>query len=388
MVMKRTGKRKYRRVIVKAGTSLLTAGTDELDLNIIRDIVSQIASLRQEGIQMILVSSGAVAAGRGAMKVLDGAKGGSAPDLNERQVLAAIGQGRLMHVYEQEFSAFGITTAQALVTRRDVNDRLGYLNLRNTLSTLLDYGVVPVVNENDVVAVDELEGEVFGDNDNLSALIANLIEADLLLILGVVEGMFTKDPNLHDDAEIVSVVSRVDDSVDSFAGPSSDEIGRGGMATKIEAARFATASGVDVVIASGLEENVLLRLTSGERLGTFFKASVSRLESRKRWMLSGLAGGAEKRKIEIDAGAKRAITNGTSSLLPAGVTGSFGCFERGDIISISDEDGVVIAAGITNYASRDLLQIGGVRSDRIEEILGYHYGDEVVHRDNLVLLVD
>ncbi|MCL0055057.1 glutamate 5-kinase [Dehalococcoidia bacterium] len=386
--MKRTGKRKYRRVIVKAGTSLLTAGTDELDLNIIRDIVSQIASLRQEGKQMILVSSGAVAAGRGAMKGLDGAKGQSAPDLNERQVLAAIGQGRLMHVYEQEFSAFGITTAQALVTRRDVNDRLGYLNLRNTLSTLLDNGVVPVVNENDVVAVDELEGEVFGDNDNLSALIANLIEADLLLILGVVEGMFTKDPNLHDDAEMVSVVSKVDDSVDSFAGPSSDEIGRGGMATKIEAARFATASGVDVVIASGLEENVLLRLTSGESLGTFFKASVSRLESRKRWMLSGLAGGAEKRKIKIDAGAKKAITNGNSSLLPAGVVGSSGCFKRGDIVSISDEDGVVVAAGITNYASEDLLQIGSVRSDRIEEILGYHYGDEVVHRDNLVLLVD
>jgi glutamate 5-kinase len=386
--MKRTGNRKYRRVIVKAGTSLLTAGTDELDLNIIRDIVSQIASLRQEGIQMILVSSGAVAAGRGAMKGLEGAKEGSAPDLNERQVLAAIGQGRLMHVYEQEFSAFGITTAQALVTRRDVNDRLGYLNLRNTLSTLLDNGVVPVVNENDVVAVDELEGEVFGDNDNLSALIANLIEADLLLILGVVEGMFTKDPNLHDDAEMVSVVSRVDYSVDSFAGPSSDEIGRGGMATKIEAARFATASGVDVVIASGLEENVLLRLTSGESLGTFFKASVSRLESRKRWMLSGLAGGAEKRKIKIDAGAKKAITDGNSSLLPAGVVGSSGCFKRGDIVSISDEGGVVVAAGITNYASEDLLQIGSVRSDRIEEILGYHYGDEVVHRDNLVLLVD
>ena len=373
---------------MKAGTSLLTAGTDELDLNIIRDIVSQIASLRQEGIQMILVSSGAVAAGRGAMKGLEGAKEGSAPDLNERQVLAAIGQGRLMHVYEQEFSAFGITTAQALVTRRDVNDRLGYLNLRNTLSTLLDNGVVPVVNENDVVAVDELEGEVFGDNDNLSALIANLIEADLLLILGVVEGMFTKDPNLHDDAEMVSVVSRVDYSVDSFAGPSSDEIGRGGMATKIEAARFATASGVDVVIASGLEENVLLRLTSGESLGTFFKASVSRLESRKRWMLSGLAGGAEKRKIKIDAGAIKAITDGNSSVLPAGVVGPSGCFKRGDIVSISDEDGVVVAAGITNYASKDLLQIGSVRSDRIEEILGYHYGDEVVHRDNLVLLVD
>tara|TARA_B100000745_G_scaffold272952_1_gene201107 strand:- start:8 stop:1168 length:1161 start_codon:yes stop_codon:yes gene_type:complete len=386
--MKRTGKRKYRRVIVKAGTSLLTAGTDELDLNIIRDIVSQIASLRQEGMQMILVSSGAVAAGRGAIKNLDGAKGQSAPDLNERQVLAAIGQGRLMHVYEQEFSAFGITTAQALVTRRDVNDRLGYLNLRNTLSTLLDNGVVPVVNENDVVAVDELEGEVFGDNDNLSALIANLIEADLLLILGVVEGMFTKDPNLYDDAEMVSVVSRVDDSVDSFAGPSSDEIGRGGMTTKIEAARFATASGVDVVIASGLEENVLLRLTSGERLGTFFEASVSRLESRKRWMLSGLAGGAEKRKIKIDAGAIKAITDGNSSLLPAGVVGPSGCFKRGDIVSISDEEGVVVAAGITNYASKDLLQIGSVRSDRIEEILGYHYGDEVIHRDNLVLLVD
>ena len=292
-------------------------------------------------------------------------------------------------MYEEEFASHGLVSAQALLSRRDVNDRLGYLNLRNTLSALMDNGVIPVVNENDVVAVDELEGEVFGDNDNLSALIANLVDADLLIILGTVGGMYTKDPNLHVDAEIIPVVHRLDDSISSLAGPSADKMGRGGMVTKIEAARLATASGVDVVIASGLDGDAITRLVAGESLGTLFKATVSKLESRKRWMLSGLrdATGA-KNSIEVDGGAVNAMTSGNTSLLPAGIVGSRGTFVRGDIVSVQDSSGFVIAAGISNYGADDVKKLSGVRSSRIEQILGYHHGDEVIHKDNLVLLND
>jgi len=371
---------KYRRIIVKAGTNILTSGRDELDDSFIDNLVSQISDLSSSGREMLLVSSGAVAAGRGVMRNL--AKSSVLPD---RQVLAAVGQGRLMHLYEQAFATHGIPTAQALLSRRDVDDRLGYLNLRNTLLSLLNNGVVPVINENDVVAVEELEGEVFGDNDTLSALVANLIDADLLVILGSVEGMYTKDPNIFTDAELISVVEKIDDKLNEYAGPSSDLRGRGGMVTKIEAARLATASGVDVVIADGTMDSVVSRLSNGERIGTLFKTSVSKLESRKRWMLSGVS---NKGNIKIDKGAVSALRSSKTSLLPAGVLSCFGQFERGDIVYIKDEHENNIAAGISNYGSSDLLQIQSLKSDRIEQVLGHYYGDEVIHRDNMVMLND
>ena len=371
---------KYQRIIVKAGTNILTGGRDDLDDSFIDNLVSQISDLSSSGREMLLVSSGAVAAGRGVMRNLS--KSSVLPD---RQVLAAVGQGRLMHLYEQAFATHGIPTAQALLSRRDVNDRLGYLNLRNTLLSLLDNGVVPVINENDVVAVEELEGEVFGDNDTLSALVANLIDADLLVILGSVEGMYTKDPNIFTDAELISVVEKMDDKLNEYAGPSSDLRGRGGMVTKIEAARLATASGVDVVIANGGTDSVVFRLSNGERIGTLFKTSVSKLESRKRWMLSGVS---NKGNIKVDKGAVSALKSSKTSLLPAGVLSCFGEFERGDIVYIKDEHENNIAAGISNYGSSDLLQIQSLKSDRIEQVLGYYYGDEVIHRDNMVMLND
>ena len=371
---------KYQRIIVKAGTNILTGGRDDLDDSFIDNLVSQISDLSSSGREMLLVSSGAVAAGRGVMRNLS--KSSVLPD---RQVLAAVGQGRLMHLYEQAFATHGIPTAQALLSRRDVNDRLGYLNLRNTLLSLLDNGVVPVINENDVVAVEELEGEVFGDNDTLSALVANLIDADLLVILGSVEGMYTKDPNIFTDAELISVVEKMDDKLNEYAGPSSDLRGRGGMVTKIEAARLATASGVDVVIANGTTDSVVFRLSNGERIGTLFKTSVSKLESRKRWMLSGVS---NKGNIKVDKGAVSALKSSKTSLLPAGVLSCFGRFERGDIVYIKDEHENNIAAGISNYGSSDLLQIQRLKSDRIEQVLGHYYGDEVIHRDNMVMLND
>ena len=371
---------KYRRIIVKAGTNILTGGRDELDDSFIDNLVSQISDLSSSGREMLLVSSGAVAAGRGVMRNLS--KSSVLPD---RQVLAAVGQGRLMHLYEQAFATHGIPTAQALLSRRDVDDRLGYLNLRNTLLSLLNNGVVPVINENDVVAVEELEGEVFGDNDTLSALVANLIDADLLVILGSVEGMYTKDPNIFTDAELISVIEKMDDKLNEYAGPSSDLRGRGGMVTKIEAARLATASGVDVVIANGTTDSVVFRLSNGERIGTLFKTSVSKLESRKRWMLSGVS---NKGNIKVDKGAVSALKSSKTSLLPAGVLSCFGRFERGDIVYIKDEHENNIAAGISNYGSSDLLQIQSLKSDRIEQVLGHYYGDEVIHRDNMVMLND
>ena len=371
---------KYRRIIVKAGTNILTGGRDELDDSFIDNLVSQISELSSSGREMLLVSSGAVAAGRGVMRNLS--KSSVLPD---RQVLAAVGQGRLMHLYEQAFATHGIPTAQALLSRRDVNDRLGYLNLRSTLLSLLNNGVVPVINENDVVAVEELEGEVFGDNDTLSALVANLIDADLLVILGSVEGMYTKDPNIFTDAELISVVEKMDDKLNEYAGPSSDLRGRGGMVTKIEAARLATASGVDVVIANGTTDSVVFRLSNGERIGPLFKTSVSKLESRKRWMLSGVS---NKGNIKVDKGAVSALKSSKTSLLPAGVLSCFGRFERGDIVYIKDEHENNIAAGISNYGSSDLLQIQSLKSDRIEQVLGHYYGDEVIHRDNMVMLND
>ena len=368
----------YRRIVVKAGTTLLTHGGDRLNLQVMATLVEQIAQLRSSGAETILVSSGAVAAGRHALGVSSEGK-----NVPYRQVLAAAGQSRLMHAYEQLFDWRQVPVAQALLTRSDFSERLGYLNVRNTLLSLLELRVIPIVNENDVVAVEELAGEAFGDNDSLSALVANLVDADLLVMLGEMEGLFTADPHNDPDARLIQTVDHLDSDVQALGGASWGNRGRGGMTTKIEAARLATASGGDVVIASGLERDVLPRLARGERIGTFFPASRTRLESRKRWVLSGLSSAG---KIVVDDGAARALLHDNRSLLPAGVKQIQGYFERGEIVSIVDSRHGRLAAGITNYGSDDLGKIGGAHSRRIEELLGHQYGDEVVHRNNMVIL--
>ena len=371
---------KYNRIIVKAGTSLLTTGSGQINLSVIENLVSQIAGLRQKGQQIALVSSGAVAVGRSAIDSLFENKG-----VLDRQVLAAIGQPRLMNIYEEYFSEQGIVCAQALLSRRDFDDRLGYLNLRNTLWSLMDRGMVPIINENDVVAVEELEGNVFGDNDSLSAMVSNVVDADLLLILGTVDGMFTKDPNIDQDARLIHTVEHFDESLNEFGGPSSDKVGRGGMTTKIEGAKLATSSGADVVIANGTVEFILERIIKGEQLGTLFLSNSSRLESRERWMVSRLLEGAH---IKIDIGAERALSFDNGSLLAAGITNVEGEFQRGDVVPILGNAGRRISIGISNYSSTDLLQIRNLKSDAIEKTLGYHYGNAVVHRNNMVRLKD
>ena len=368
----------HRRIVVKAGTTLLTHGAERLNLQVMATLVEQLAQLHLSGVETVLVSSGAVAAGRHVLGIPR--EGRNVPF---RQVLAAAGQSRLMHVYEQLFDWHQIPVAQALLSRKDLSDRLGYLNVRNTLLSLLDRRVIPIVNENDVVAVDELAGEVFGDNDNLSAMVANLVDADLLAILGEVEGLFTADPHLDPSARLVPSVEALDAEIQAMGGASWDDIGRGGMAAKLEAARLATASGVNVVIASGLEREVLTRLASGEHIGTFFPATSTKMESRKRWMLSGLSTRGE---IVVDDGARNVLLHQNRSLLPAGVKEVRGSFKRGDIVSILSTDGSQIAAGITDYNSDDLARIKGEHSKHIDELLGHHYGDEVVHRNNMVIL--
>ena len=367
----------YRRIIAKFGTNLLTAGTDRLDLEVMATLVGQVARLHQQGLEVIIVTSGAVAAGRQKLGLSREAK-----DVPYRQVMAAVGQNALVQSYEQLFGWHGITVAQTLLTKHDLSDRLGYLNARNTLLALLELRVVPIVNENDVVWVDELEGAAFGDNDNLSGMVANLVDADLLVLLGDVAGLYTTDPNKDANARLIPRVDRIDERVEGLAGGTKGR-GIGGMVTKIQAARLATASGATVIIAEGIEHNVLLRLVEGEAIGTLFTPATSKMESKKRFLLAGLA---TKGRLVIDDGAAAALTQQNKSLLPAGIKEVEGDFERGDAVNIADARGERIACGISNYSSAEVTRIKGARSDRIESLLGYGYGDEVVHRNNLAVL--
>lgn len=368
---------KYHRLVIKLGTNLITGGKDNLERKVMSSLVQQVAQLKQRGIQSIIVSSGAVAAGKHRLGIRRKRR-----DTPFRQTMAAVGQGLLMQTYDELFSTHKIIIAQTLLTKPDFLNRVGYLNARNTLLSLLELGVVPIVNENDVVSVEELEGTAFGDNDNLSAMVSNLVDADLLIILSDVQGLFTSDPSQDLHAQLIPRVERIDESIECLASGNCGEKGTGGMATKIEAAKLATASGTDVVIAHGQEPDVIIRLSEGDDIGTLFTATSSRLESRKRWMLSQ----PTKGKIIIDPGAKTALQQHNRSLLPAGVSYVKGKFHRGDIIQVTDAMNSSFAVGITDYDSVDINRIKGCRSENILEILGCAYGDEVVHRDNLVLL--
>lgn len=372
--------------MAKFGTGLLTAGTERLDLEVMAALAGQVARLRLRGLEVVVVTSGAIAAGRQRLNLTDGADSGrqaTRRDIPFRQVLASVGQSHLMQTYDQLFQQHEIVVAQTLLTRRDLSDRVGYLNARNTLLALLELGALPIVNENDAVAVEEIADAVIGDNDNLSALVANLLDADLLALLTDTSGLYTADPRRHADAQLIPRVERITPEIERLAGDAETPHGVGGMITKLQAAKLATAGGADVVIADGREPNALERLAQGEALGTLFPATSDRMESRKRWMLSGLSA---RGKIIVDAGAAKALRSHGRSLLPAGVRDVVGPFERGDAVSIYDEDGHRVAIGITSYSHEDAAAIRGVRSDRIPQVLGHEYGAELVHRNNLVVL--
>ena len=374
----------YRRVVVKIGSNVLTSGTDQIDTVALAAIAEQIAALVAKGVQAIVVTSGAVAAGRHRVRAHHEARALAARDGQSRQALAAIGQSRLMALWDQMFEQQNVPIAQALLTRRDLADRLGYLNTRNTLLELVELGVVPVVNENDVVSVEELrELTVIGDNDNLSAQVANLVDADLLLILSDIAGLYTADPHRDPDARLIEEVAMIDDTILAAASGSAGARGTGGMLTKVQAARIATQGGAHVVIAQGGARDVVLRAVAGEPVGTHFLPVGDRLESRRRYLLSGLQA---RGTVVVDDGAAGALLRGGSSLLPAGVTACDGTFVRGDVVHVVTAAGRHLASGMANYSATEVAQILGRKSDQIAEILGYEFGAEVIHRNNLVLV--
>ena len=371
----------YRRIVVKAGTHVVTGGGDGLDLTVMAALVDQMARLRSQGREVLLVSSGAVAAGRQALGYPKERR-----DVPFRQVLASVGQSRLMNSYQEMFAGHDLVAAQALLTRADIADVQGYLNIRDTLLALLDAGVVPVINENDVVNTEEIGEDVFGDNDMLSALVSNLVDADLLVILTDTDGLYTADPAVDPNAELIPRVDK--NNVEQVVAKlTRDEIrhpwSRGGITTKIEAARLATSWGVEVVLARGANPQVLLDVAAGRGRRTVFVPTASKMESRKRWFLSGLSTRGE---IRVDSGAASALRTRNSSLLPVGVREVGGNFNRRDVVMIVDDEGKKVACGVTNYSSEEVAAIKGLRSDKIEETLGHRYGEEVVHRNNLAVL--
>ncbi|GAA5500825.1 glutamate 5-kinase [Deinococcus xinjiangensis] len=362
------------RVVLKLGTSVLTAGTDRLHRPRLVDLLRGMAAVRAAGHEVVLVSSGAVNAGWETL--------GFPPrdrTLAEKQLLAAVGQGRLMHLYATIAELYGLNVAQVLLTADDFRDRTRYLNARTTLDSCLLRGVLPIINENDAVATGQLR---VGDNDTLSAFVANLTEADLLVILTDAAGLYTADPRTHPDATLIPVVERVTPEIWALAGGAGSHRGTGGMHTKIQAAEIATRAGTPVVVAPGDVADALPRILAGESLGTRFLAHGTRLEARKRWILAEIAAGS----IMLDEGAAKAVVERGGSLLPAGIRQVEGEFERGHTIRIIAPEGREIARGLSRYHSSDLRRIQGHHSREIEGVLGYTFGPEAVHRDDLVRL--
>jgi glutamate 5-kinase len=368
----------YRRLVLKFGTSLLTGGTDHLSREIMGSLAAQVAELHARGLELIIVTSGAVAAGREKLGKLRRVKG-----IPVKQMLAAVGQSRLMAIYTGLFEAFDIVVAQALLTRRDLTDRAGYLNARNTLLGLIERGVIPIINENDVVSADEIHDLKFGDNDNLSAMVASLIDADALIILTDINGLYTADPRKDASATLIPEIANIDAGIENLASDTSSASGTGGMITKIEAAKLATSCGCLLVIADGREPAILTRVLTGSAVCTRFLPATSKVESRKRWMLSGLG---IRGKVTIDNGAAAALQKENRSLLATGIRDVSGHFNRGEIVEIIKLDGARIGTGIANYSAEDIGIIKGKHSAEIAPLLGYDYGAEVVHRNNLVVV--
>lgn len=363
-----------QRIVIKLGTSVLTDGTDRLHRPRMVDLARQMAALRAGGHEVVLVSSGAVLAGWERLGFPQRRR-----ELAHKQALAAVGQGRLMHLYGQLFEIYDVPVAQALLTRADLRDRQRYLNARATLLACLAQNVLPIINENDAVAVDEIR---VGDNDNLSAMVANLVDADLLIILSDIAGLYTADPRHHPGATLIPEIALVTEQVYALAGAAGSHRGTGGMRTKIEAAELATRAGTALVIALGAEPDALLRLARGEQLGTRFAPHGTRLDSRKRWIMAEKVRHA---RLIVDAGAAAALVGKGRSLLPAGVRGVEGEFRRGQTVAIHSAGGGEIGCGLVQYAAHEVARIAGGQSSSIEAALGYSYGPEIIHRDDLVL---
>ncbi|HHX77473.1 MAG TPA: glutamate 5-kinase [Firmicutes bacterium] len=361
-------------IVVKIGTSTLTHANGNLNLIFIERLVREIADLKNQGKKMLLVSSGAIGAGMGRLGLDRKPK-----TIPEKQALAAIGQGILIHVYEKIFAEYGQIAAQILLTRDDLFFRKRYVNSCNTLISLLKCGAIPIINENDTVAVEEIE---FGDNDNLSVLVAGLVNADLLINLSDIDGLYTTDPNCNPSAELITYVEEITPAIEGLAAASGGHLGTGGMATKINAAKIAINSGFSLVIANGRKPGIIADILAGKRVGTLFPPRSRTLHGRKKWI--AFASTIQGRLI-IDRGAEAAIRDDGKSLLPSGIIKAEGDFEKGDTVSIVDLDGQELARGIANYSSKEIETIKGLKTKDIERLLG-KCDSEAVHRDNLVVL--
>ena len=368
--------KKAKRIVIKVGTSTITYANGKRNFSQIDRLAREISDLQNQGKEMILVTSGAVAVGVDRMGLP-----GKPKTIPGKQAAAAVGQGVLMHTYEKFFADYGQIVAQVLITKTEAIDRHRYTNTRNTFMELMRQRVIPIVNENDVVALDELK---IGDNDNMSALVAGIVDADLVIILSDVDGLYTANPQTHPDAVIVPEVVEITPEIEASAGGVGSARGTGGMATKIQAAKAATSSGIHLVIASGTEKNAITRVLQGEKLGTLFVSRENRLQFRKRWLAFGakIAG-----SIVVDDGCAKAIRKaGGCSILPAGVFAVQGEFLPGSTVSVIDKDAHELARGLVHYSSAELEQIKGCNSGEIANILGHKNFDEVIHRDDLVIL--
>ena len=368
---------RVRRLVVKVGSGLITAREAGLDPGRIGALADELAAVRQHGTEVALVSSGAVVAGMARLRLQVRPR-----SIPEKQAAAAVGQSALMEHYETAFARHGVTVAQILLTQADVSARARYLNARNTLTTLLGYGVVPIINENDTVAVEEIK---FGDNDNLSALVAQLIDADLLVLLTDVDGLYTGDPSRDPQARKLDTVEAVTPEIERLVWSDADRVAVGGMATKLQAAQKAAASGVPMVIASGREPGTLAGVLRGEPVGTYFPPRGDRLAARKRWIAFAVP---PQGRLLVDAGAREALIERGKSLLPSGVVDIEGDFDAGEVVALcaADGDGKEFARGLVNFDAQELRTIRRAKTAEIEGLLGYKSVDEVVHRDNLVVL--
>lgn len=374
-VQQKLTEKQRKTVVVKLGTSVLTGGTLALDRAHMVELVRQCAELKSAGHSVVMVTSGAIAAGREHLNYP------ALPNsMASKQLLAAVGQSQLIQAWESLFAIYGLKIGQMLLTRADLDDRERFLNARDTMNALIEHDIIPIVNENDAVATNEIK---VGDNDNLSALVGILCGADKLLLLTDQKGLFTADPRKDPTAELIKEVKTIDDTLREIAGGSGSTLGTGGMATKLQAADIARRAGIEVIIAAGSAQNVIFDALSAEPQGTRFLPLEEALENRKRWILAGPASSGD---IVIDDGAENAVVGRGSSLLAKGVTLVSGQFKRGDVARVINGNGEIIARGIASYSSDDMAKIVGKHSKDIGSILGYDYGSEVIHRDDLVVI--
>lgn len=363
-----------KRIVIKIGSNILASAERGLNTRRLSAIARNISAVVADGHQAVIVTSGAVAAGLKKLELKSKPR-----DIKLQQAAAAIGQSSLMWAYESQFAKYHKKVAQVLLTRDDISDRVRYINAKNTLFTLMNYGIIPLINENDPVATDEIK---FGDNDMLAALVSGLVEADLFIILSDVEGLYDRDPRSV-GAKLIRHVKEITPSLQKAAGGKGSAVGTGGMYSKLLAAKQAADYGIPVVIMSGKKSSMILKVLEGRSVGTYFEPSTKRLSSKKGWIAFGVR---SRGAIVLDDGAVRALTTMGRSLLPSGITKVEGTFDIGDFVRCIDREGKKVAKGLTNYASEDLEKIKGKKTSEIERILGYKYSDEVIHRDNMVIV--